>query len=160
MWQHVKLSEQIRPCDTLACCWDVKQPTNKQTNFCGVLAFLSATCVVGWQSSVVDVDLFQVLLCVSRCLTDRPLSCVTQIDYRMGLLVGWLVACFMSQQHPGASQGRICSNKCTCRHTDAEVTNQTFYLTQPQNTDTGPTIPSVDPITPGAWQDSHWSANF
>ena len=31
MWQHVKLSEQIRPWDTLACCWDVKQPTNKQS---------------------------------------------------------------------------------------------------------------------------------
>ena len=31
VWQHVKLSEQIRPWDTLACCWDVKQPTNKQT---------------------------------------------------------------------------------------------------------------------------------
>ena len=30
VWQHVKLSEQIRPWDTLACCWDVKQPTNKQ----------------------------------------------------------------------------------------------------------------------------------
>ena len=27
-----KLSEQIRPWDTLACCWDIKQPTNKQTN--------------------------------------------------------------------------------------------------------------------------------
>ena len=31
VWQHVKLPEQIRPWDTLACCWDVKQPTNKQT---------------------------------------------------------------------------------------------------------------------------------
>ena len=31
VWQHVKFSEQIRPWDTLACCWDVKQPTNKQT---------------------------------------------------------------------------------------------------------------------------------
>ena len=31
MWQHVKLSEQIHPWDTLACCWDVKQPTNKLT---------------------------------------------------------------------------------------------------------------------------------
>ena len=31
MWQHVQLSEQIRPWDTLACCWDVKQPTDKQT---------------------------------------------------------------------------------------------------------------------------------
>ena len=31
VWQHVKLSEQIRPWDTLACCWDVKQPTNQPT---------------------------------------------------------------------------------------------------------------------------------
>ena len=31
VWQYVKLSEQICPWDTLACCWDVKQPTNKQT---------------------------------------------------------------------------------------------------------------------------------
>ena len=27
--QHVILPEQIRPWDTLTCCWDVKQPTNK-----------------------------------------------------------------------------------------------------------------------------------
>ena len=27
-------------------------------------------------------------------------------------------------------------------------------------TETGPTSPSADPITPGAWQGSHWSANF
>ena len=32
VWQHVKLSEQICPWDTLACRWDVKQPTNQQTN--------------------------------------------------------------------------------------------------------------------------------
>ena len=25
VWQHVRLSVQIRPRDTLACCWDVKQ---------------------------------------------------------------------------------------------------------------------------------------
>ena len=31
MWQHVKLSEQIRPRDTLACCWSVKQASNQQT---------------------------------------------------------------------------------------------------------------------------------
>ena len=29
VWQHVKLSQQIHPWDTLACCWDVKQQTNK-----------------------------------------------------------------------------------------------------------------------------------
>ena len=36
VWQQVKLSEQIRPWDTLANCWEVtqstKQPANKQTN--------------------------------------------------------------------------------------------------------------------------------
>ena len=31
VWQHVILSEQIRPWDTLACCWDIKRPSNKQT---------------------------------------------------------------------------------------------------------------------------------
>ena len=30
MWQHVNLSEQIGPWDTLTCCWDVKQPTNSE----------------------------------------------------------------------------------------------------------------------------------
>ena len=28
VWQHVKLSEQISPWDTLACCWEVEQQTN------------------------------------------------------------------------------------------------------------------------------------
>ena len=28
VWRHIKLSVQIHPWDTLACCWDVKQPTN------------------------------------------------------------------------------------------------------------------------------------
>ena len=66
------------------------------------------------------------------------------------LLVGWLVGCLTSQQHARVSQGRICT----------EVADPTFYLTQSQYTDTGPTSPSADPITPGAWQGSHWSVNF
>ena len=49
---------------------------------------------------------------------------------------------------------------CTCCHTEIEVADQTFRLTQSQYTDTGPTSPSTDPITPGAWQGSYWSANF
>ena len=71
-----------------------------------------------------------------------------------------LVGCLTSQQHASVSQGRICSDNFTCCHTDIEVADQTFYLTQSQYTDTGPTSPSADPITPGAWQGSHWSANF
>ena len=70
------------------------------------------------------------------------------------------VSCLTSQQHASVSQGRICSDNFTCCHTEMEVTDQTFHLTQSQYTDTGPTSPSTDPITPGAWQGSHWSANF
>ena len=71
-----------------------------------------------------------------------------------------LVGCLMSQQHASASQGQICSDNFTCCHTEAEVADQTFYLTQSQYTDIGLTSPSADPIMPGAWQGSHWSANF
>ena len=46
------------------------------------------------------------------------------------------------------------------KYTEIEIAYQTFYLTQSQHTDTVPTSPSADPITPGAWQDSRWSANF
>ena len=58
------------------------------------------------------------------------------------------------------SQGRICSDNFTCCHAEIEDADPTFYLTQSQYTDSGPTSPSADPITPGAWQGSHWSANF
>ena len=52
------------------------------------------------------------------------------------------------------------SDNFTCCHTEREVADQTFHLTQSQHTDTKPTSPSAGPITPGAWQGSHWSANF
>ena len=61
-----------------------------------------------------------------------------------------LVGCLSSQQHPSVSQGRICSDNFTCCHTEIEVADQTFYLTQSQYTDTGPTSYSADLITPGA----------
>ena len=70
------------------------------------------------------------------------------------------VGCLTSQQHASVSQGRICSDNFTCCNTEMEAVDQTFHLTQSQYTDTGPTSPSADPITPGAWQGSHWSANF
>ena len=70
-----------------------------------------------------------------------------------------LVGCLTSQQHASVSQGRICSGNFTCCHTEIEAADPTFHLTQSQYTDTGPTSPSADPMTPGAWQGSHWSAN-
>ena len=70
------------------------------------------------------------------------------------------VGCLTSQQHASVSQGRICSDNFTCCHTEIEAEDQTFHLTQSQYTDTGPTSPSTDPTTPGAWQGSHWSVIF
>ena len=66
----------------------------------------------------------------------------------------------MSQHHASVSQGCICSDNFTCCRTEIQIADQTFYLTKSQYTDTGPTSPSTDPITPGAWQGNHWSANF
>ena len=57
-------------------------------------------------------------------------------------------------------RGQICSDSCMCCHTEKEVAHQTFFRTQTPYTDTRPTSPSTDPITPGTWQGSHWSANF
>ena len=54
----------------------------------------------------------------------------------------------------------MCSDKCTRFHTEIELADQTIYLAQSQYTDTGPTSPSTDPITPGVWQGSHRSATF
>ena len=67
---------------------------------------------------------------------------------------------FVGCLNAGVSQGRICSDNFTCCHTEIQVAEQTFHLTQSQYTDTGPTSPSPDPITPGAWQGGHLSANF
>ena len=67
-------------------------------------------------------------------------------------LLRWLVGWLTSQQHASVSQGRICSDNCTCCHTEVEAADPTFHLTQSQYTDTGPTSPSADPISPGAWQ--------
>ena len=78
----------------------------------------------------------------------------------MTIIICLLVACLTSQQHASVSQGRIYSDNCTCCHAETEAADQTFYLTQSQYTDTGPTSPSDDPTKPGAWQGSHWSANF
>ena len=94
----------------------------------------------------------------------QPLTNESVIDDTVELedasMLRLFVGCLTSQQQASVSQGRICSDNFTCCHTEIEVADQTFYLTQSQYTDTGPTSPSTDPITPGAWQGSHWSANF
>ena len=85
--------------------------------------------------------------------------CLQCFCTRLGLSC-WDVGCLTSQQQASVSQGQVCSDNFTCCHTETEVADPTFYLTQSRYTDTRPTSPSADPITPGAWQGSHWSANF
>ena len=78
------------------------------------------------------------------------------------LCCGWwrLVVCLSSQQCASVSQGQICSDNCTCCHTETEVADQTCYLTQSQYTDTRPTCPCDDLITPGTWQGSPLECHF
>ena len=53
--------------------------------------------------------------------------------------VCWLVGCLLSQQRAGVSQ--ICEDRFTCCHTEIDVAEQTFCLTQSQYT--GPTSPNA-----------------
>ena len=63
---------------------------------------------------------------------------------------GLFVGCLTSQQHASISQGRICSDNFMCCHTEIQVADPTFYLTQSQYTDTVPTSPSAEPKMPDA----------
>ena len=100
---------------------------------------------------------YLMVLPVARCchVSSRPDS-GTAVQVSLEVFVG----CLASQQRASVSQGQTCSDNFTCCHTEIEAAGQTFHLTQSQYTDTGPTSPSTDPITPGAWQGSHWNANF
>ena len=109
------------------------------------------------------IDLYKTSLSFSgsTCWNSLPVAIKTVGTIKSFKRVCLLfVGCLTSQQHASVSQGRICTDNFTCCHTEIEAADQTFHLTQSQYTDTGPTSPSADPITPGAWQGSHWSANF
>ena len=73
--------------------------------------------------------------------------------------VGWLVA-YRPSNMLVYLRDRSAQTIWRAATLEIEAADPTFYLTQSQYTDTGPTSPSADPITPGAWQGSHWSANF
>ena len=75
-------------------------------------------------------------------------------------IIKLFVGCLTSSQHASASQGQICSGNSRCCHTETEVVDQTFHLTQSQCTDTRPTSPSADPVRPFARQGSHCSTKF
>ena len=135
-------------CCCCCCCLFIGCLTSQQhASVCQVGCLTSqqhaSVCQVGYLTSQQHASVCQV-----GYLTSQQHASVCQVGY------------LTSQQHASVSQGRICSDNFTCCHTEVEVADQTFYLTQSQYTDTGSTSPSADPLTPIAWQDSHWSANF
>ena len=70
------------------------------------------------------------------------------------------VFCSTSQQRARVPLGRIFSDKSTCCHTEKEVADQTCHLIQSQYTDTRPTSPNADRISPGVQQGSHRRTNL
>ena len=108
---------------------------------------LSAESVTpkAWQGNAWSTNFKSlIILNLKKCLTGNCL----------------FVGCLTSQQHASVSQGWICTDKCMCCHTEIEVADPIFHLTQSQHTDTGSTSPSTDTKMPGTWHGSHWSANF
>ena len=75
VWQHIKLSEQTRPWGTLACCWDIKQPTNKQT------VVVSILLMCNFSVYVLIVFLVKLLVYKSTVLYFRKELFAPQIDF-------------------------------------------------------------------------------
>ena len=144
-----------------------REPSSTRTLKCPERNRVPITCStssVYHEQHVVQRDSSTVHLSVAVrtiVLADPSLGCIRHVAGMVSneegkMCVGWLTP----QQHASVSQGRICTDNFTCCHTEIEAADQTFHLTQPQYTNTGPTSPSTDPKTPGAWQGSPWSANF
>ena len=134
----------------------------RQSTVQDIQVYSSTHCYDCWSLRVVSV------YCFGRSVCGGGVFFHVQTGFfppSTDLLIGFvvmllLVSCSTSQQQASISQGRICSDSCTCCHTKIEAACQTFYLTQSQYTDTGPISPSAEPVTPGAWHGSHWIAIF
>ena len=131
--------------------------------------------LVAWLTSQQHASVSQGRICLTSqqhasvsqvriCLTSQQHASVSQgricLTSQQHASVSQGRICLTSQQHASVSQVRICSDSRMYCHTEIETADQAFYLTQSQYTDTGPTSPSTDAITPGTWQGSHWSVNF
>ena len=75
MRQHNNSLEQIRPWDTLACCWDVNQPTNKQ-------ACLTSSLVIQCRPGHHSRD-----LCAWECCACS--QCARSCTPTLGIDFGW-----------------------------------------------------------------------
>ena len=129
-----------------------------KTHICMCLHVHTNTCIHTWYSDIIIMYACAHVLIHTHTHTHTHVH--THARTHAHTLVCLFVGCLMSQQQACVSQGQICSDNFMCCHTETEVADQTFYLTQSQYTDTRQTSPSADPISPGTWQGSNWSANF
>ena len=132
MWQHIKLSEQIRPWDTLACCWDVKQSTSKQT------WEKSRTWKTGIEPKSAAVEANEA---VPEAVCGREETLAVLNDKRLFLFLG----CFKSQQQADRlSKTNQLRQLHVPPHWDRFADQITCYLIHSQYTDTRQTSPSTD----------------
>ena len=111
VWQHVKLSVQICPWDTQACCWDVKQPTNKQS-LPPPPPFLSLSV---WRQTHIHAQI-QIQRWGSNC------ACTTRIHTRsisspLREILLWYQTCMYLQIQILSSMNRWAIKSCACTHT-------------------------------------------
>ena len=118
---------QIRPWDTLACCWDVKQATSRA----GWPNPSQALCLFRSCSHVHIVTPCHSQSAKQTCIiaVRYPFAIMDEIPYVFGILstplfVGW----FMSQQQANVSLGRICWQLYVLPHWD---TSRPYMLSQP-----------------------------
>ena len=129
------------------CCWLIVV-----VGCCCWLFVVVVVVVVGW------LLLFVVVVCLLLLLF--LVVCLLLFVCLLLLVVFLLLIAFRPSDMLSVSQGRVCAENFTCCHTEVEVADPTCYLNRSQYTDTWPTSPSTDPITPGAWQGNHRSVNF
>ena len=125
MWQHVKLSEQVRPWDTLACCWDVKQPTYKPTSklkyFCYWHCKHTGYKKHGKQICVIFFRLIQCLLCSSSPAAMAMLHCIAWRVVKVRILLSQVWILFLQKviaRNPNQKSGVHCNLGSNC------ITNQ------------------------------------
>ena len=117
---------------------------------CEVVQTIYDPCVNGVKvvCGARSVSLAFVLLSVGLCweVVYPHLSVRTRVSYRLECeILARVVAVCRLLNVSGTYLRR------QLYHNEIKVADQIFYLTQSQHTDTGPTSPSADPMTPGSW---------
>ena len=128
VWQHVHLSEQIRPSDTLECCWDIKQASKQPTNKClassPLVVSISVQCMdFSSRSSVGHGPAFSKVFVhtACKCTAFRTFSA---LSWRQALASDLDHCCYKCERMIGILSTPIIMFQCLLR---LERTFSTFY---------------------------------